>query len=32
MTCCDTNTKQKIIEQISESLNLHLKVERVSII
>jgi len=32
MTCCDTNTKQKIIEQISESLNLHSKVERVSII
>jgi len=32
MTCCDTVTKHKIIDQISESLNLNLKVERVSIV
>jgi len=31
MTCCDTNTKQRIIEQISEALNIGLKVEKVSI-
>lgn len=32
MTCCDTNKKQRIIEQISEALNMNLKVETISII
>lgn len=32
MTCCDTNKKQSIVEKISESLNLNLKVERINII
>lgn len=32
MTCCDTNKKQRIIEQISETLNLDLKIECINII
>jgi hypothetical protein len=32
MTNCDTNTKQRIIEQISEAFNMGLKVEKVSIL
>lgn len=32
MTCCDTNKKQRIIEQISEALNMNLKVETISIL
>ncbi|MDR1983603.1 MAG: hypothetical protein LBQ28_02115 [Prevotellaceae bacterium] len=32
MTNCDTETKQRIIEQISEAFNMGLKVEKVSII
>jgi hypothetical protein len=32
MTCSDTNTKQRIIEQISEAFNMRLKVEKVSIV
>jgi hypothetical protein len=32
MTCSDTNTKQRIIEQISEAFNMGLIVEKVSII
>lgn len=31
MTCCDTNAKQKIIQQISGSLNLNLRVEKIEI-
>lgn len=31
MTCCDTNTKQKIIQQISDALSLDLVVEKISI-
>ena len=31
MTCCDTETKQRIIEQISEALNMGLKVEKMLI-
>jgi hypothetical protein len=31
MTCCDTDTKQRIIEQISKALNMRLKVEKVLI-
>jgi hypothetical protein len=32
MTNCDTNTKQRIIEQISEAFSMGLKVEKVSIL
>jgi len=32
MTCCDTDTKQRIIEQISEALDMGLIVEKVSIL
>jgi hypothetical protein len=32
MTNSDTNTKQRIIEQISKAFNMGLKVEKVSII
>ena len=32
MTCCDTVTKQKVIEQISNALNMNLKVEKIPII
>jgi hypothetical protein len=32
MTCSDTNTKKRIIEQISEAFNMGLKVEKVSIV
>jgi hypothetical protein len=32
MTNCDTETKQRIIEQISEAFNMELKVEKVSIV
>jgi len=32
MTCCDTNTKQRIIEQISKAFNMGLKVEKVLIL
>ena len=31
MTCCDTDTKQRIIEQISKAFDMGLKVEKVSI-
>mgnify|MGYP000859448294 FL=1 len=31
MTCCDTNTKQKIIQQISDALDLNLVIEKISI-
>jgi hypothetical protein len=31
MTCCDTNKKKKIIEHISDALNLYLKVRKVHI-
>lgn len=32
MTCCDTNTKQKIIQQISDALDLDLLVEKILIL
>lgn len=32
MTCSDTNTKKRIIEQISKAFNMGLKVEKVSIV
>lgn len=32
MTCCDTNTKQKIIQQISDALSLDLEVQKISIL
>lgn len=31
MTCCDTNTKQKIIQQISDAFDLNLVIEKISI-
>jgi hypothetical protein len=32
MTCCDTNTKQRIIKQISDAFKMELRVEKISIL